>query len=310
MKIPVHSLNAHNITDLVVRHADRQVADARLFQVYASAVRHLHDFVREVRLSEPELQAGRDFINAAVRSTQVIPAGELHMLTDLLGVSELVELMADAGRDGLTERNLEGPLYVADPPWRAAGEALGTDHHGDKLLLSGRVLDEFGAPINGAVVDVWQAAANGLYDIQDPSQPRGNFRGRYATDLLGRWHFETVVPPGYRVPDSGPSGELLRKLGRHPWRAAHIHFKLSAPGHETLTTQLFIDRDEHLHSDTTFAVRTGLLVLREQRDAALPPAGSDAQARKPVYESTFDFLLARSDRPARPARRRRSTASA
>jgi hydroxyquinol 1,2-dioxygenase len=282
MKTP---LNAYNITDQVIRHADRKRADPRLFQIYSAFIRHLHDFAREVRLTEPELQAGRNFLNAAVRNTTVIPDGELHMLTDLSGLSELVELMADEGRGSATERNLEGPLYVADAPWRADGEPLGVDDNGDKLVLWGHVRDDRGAPIAGAVVDAWQAASNSLYDIQDPQQPRGNFRGRYITDAQGRYTIETIVPPGYRVPDEGPSGDLLRRLGRHPWRAGHIHFKLSAPAHQALTTQLFIDRDPHLESDTTFAVRSGLLQLRAL--GASEPQGA-------AYESRFDFVLARS----------------
>lgn len=277
-------LNAYNITDQVVCHADRKRADPRLFQVYASFVRHLHDFAREVRLTEAELQTGRDFFNRVVQTTDVIPAGELHMLTDLLGLSELVELMADEGRGRATERNLEGPLYVRNPQWRASGEPLGVDAAGDTLLLSGHVLDERGIPLAGAVVDAWQAASNGLYDIQDPTQPAGNFRGRYRCDAQGRYAISTIVPPGYRVPDRGPSGALLRQLGRHPWRAGHIHFKVSAPGHRELTTQLFIDRDAHLQSDTTFAVRSGILALQLQND--------DPKHR---YLSGFDFALARRD---------------
>jgi protocatechuate 3,4-dioxygenase beta subunit len=273
-------INSYNITDHVIRHADRKKASPRLFEIYSSMVRHLHDFVREVRLSDTELQAGRDFINRLVRATEVIPDGELHMMTDLLGVSELVELIADEGKGVATERNLLGPLYVPNPPWRAKGEPLGMDANGEALLLTGRVLDPHKRPVAHAVVDVWQAASNGLYDIQDPAQPAGNFRGRYRTDTHGAYEIPTVVPPGYLVPNSGPGGELLRRLGRHPWRAAHIHFKLSAAGFEPLTTQLFIDRDPHLASDTTFAVRSAVLQLQ--------PASSSAPCT-----AEFDFVLKR-----------------
>jgi hydroxyquinol 1,2-dioxygenase len=272
------TLNIHNITELVIRHADRAKTEPRLFQLYASLVRHLHDFVREVRLSESELQRGREFINRVTQPSAQMPAGELHMLTDLLGASELVELLADEGRGEATERNLEGPLYVANPPWRQQGAALGVDASGDPLTVGGCVLDDRGRPIAAAIVDVWQAASNGLYDIQDSAQPAGNFRGRFATDSDGRYSFATVVPPGYRVPDAGPSGEMLRQLGRHPWRAGHIHFKLSAADHEPLTTQLFIDRDPYLGSDTTFAVRSAVLALRPRSDA-------------PGFAAEFDFVL-------------------
>jgi hydroxyquinol 1,2-dioxygenase len=273
-------INSHNITDHVIRHADRRKAPPRLFEIYSSAVRHLHDFAREVRLSESELQAGRDFLNQLVRATDVIADGELHMMTDLLGVSELVELMADEGAGRVTERNLLGPLYVPNAPWRSMGEAMGVDPSGEALLLKGRVLSPHKRPVAEAVVDVWQVASNGLYDIQDPAQPAGNFRGRYRTNERGEYNITTVVPPGYRVPDTGPGGALLRRLGRHPWRAAHIHFKVSAPGFESLTTQLFIDRDPHLTSDTTFAVRSTVLQLK-------PAAESGISAAE------FDFVLKR-----------------
>ncbi len=274
------------ITQAVINHGDRGTSHPRLYEIYTSLVKHLHNFVREVNLTEPELQQGRDFINQASHHTQEIPIGEIHMLTDLLGISELVELLHDAHRG--TEDNLEGPLYVPNAPERQMGDRLGSDAEGDTLFLSGRVLDLNGEPIAHALIDVWQPNSKGLYDIQDPSQPQWNFRGRFITDASGKYTLETVVPMGYKVPSSGPSGELLQRLGRHPWRAAHIHFKLNAPECAPLTTQIYIQGDPHLDSDTTFAVRTAIVSLQKHE------APDELQARnqsKLFYTTEFDFVL-------------------
>jgi protocatechuate 3,4-dioxygenase beta subunit len=274
------------ITQAVINHGDRGTSHPRLYEIYTSLIQHLHSFVREVNLTEPELQQGRDFINQASHHTQEIPIGEIHMLTDLLGISELVELLHDDHRG--TEGNLEGPLYVPNAPERQMGDRLGIDPEGDTLFVSGSVLDLNGEPIVNALVDIWQPNSKGLYDIQDPSQSQGNFRGRFITDATGKYAFETVVPLGYNVPSSGPSGELLRLLGRHTWRAAHIHFKLSAPKCAPLTTQIYIDGDPHLNSDTTFAVRSAIVQLQKHE---APDELQTQNQSKPFYTTKFDFVL-------------------
>jgi catechol 1,2-dioxygenase/hydroxyquinol 1,2-dioxygenase len=282
----MQNITLDTITQAVVNHGDRGKSHLRLYEIYTSLIRHLHDFVREVNLTESELQQGRNFLNQASHHTQEIPTGELHMLTDLLGISELVELLHDAHRG--TESNLEGPLYVPNAPERQMGDRLGIDPEGDTLFLSGRVLDLNGQPIANALIDVWQPNSKGLYDVQEPSQPLGNFRGRFKTNASGKYMFETVVPSGYKVPSSGPSGELLRLLGRHPWRAAHIHFKVSAPEYTPLTTQIFIAGDPHLDSDTTFAVRSAIVQLQKHE---VPDELKARNQSKPFYTTEFDFVL-------------------
>jgi hydroxyquinol 1,2-dioxygenase len=275
-----------NITQAVIDHGDRETSSPRLYEIYTSLIQHLHDFVREVNLAESELQQGRDFIHQASHHTQEIPTGEIHMLTDLLGISELVELLHDTHRG--TEGNLEGPLYVPNAPERQMGDRLGSDPEGNKLFVSGSVLDLNGEPIANALIDVWQPNSKGLYDLQDPSQPQWNFRGRFTPDRSGKYRFETVVPLGYNVPSRGPSGELLRRLGRHTWRAAHIHFKISAPECAPLTTQIYMDGDPHLDSDTTFAVRSAIVRLQKHET----PEELQAQHQsKPFYTTEFDFVL-------------------
>jgi hydroxyquinol 1,2-dioxygenase len=240
-----------------------------------------------VNLTEQELQVGRDFLNRASHHTQEIPDGEIHMLTDLLGISELVVLLQDTNGTA-TESNLEGPTYVPHAPKRGMGDRIGIDADGDPLFLSGSVLDLNHKPIANALIEVWQPNSKGLYDIQDKTQPQGNFRGCFRTDTAGKYAFETVVPIGYNVPASGPCGEVLRLLGRHTWRAAHIHFKVNADGYLPLTTQLYINGDVHLDSDTTFAVRTAILDLQRQDS---PAELKVRHQSKPFYTAQFDFVL-------------------
>nr|WP_322711287.1 dioxygenase [Nostoc sp. ChiSLP03a]MDZ8212491.1 dioxygenase [Nostoc sp. ChiSLP03a] len=281
------AMTIDTITQAVIDHGDGGTTHPRLYEIYTSLVKHLHAFVREVNLTEPELQQGCDFINRASRHTQLIPDGEIQVLTDLLGISELVLLLQDTNGKA-TESNLEGPLYVPDAPERQMGDRLGIDPEGEPLFLSGRVLDVNGYAVANAPIEVWQPNSQGLYDIFDPSQPVGNFRGQFHTDQDGNYRFETVVPSGYNVPADGPSGEVLRLLGRSTWRAAHIHFKLSATGYLPLTTQVFIDSDPLLDSDTTFAVRTAILKL--QKHKSLPELEAQNQ-NKPFYTAQFDFVL-------------------
>lgn len=278
------AITIDTITQAVIDHGDGGKTHPRLYEIYTSLVKHLHAFVREVNLTKPELQQGRDFLNRVSRHTQLIPDGEIHVLTDLLGISELVLLLQDINSHA-TESNLEGPLYVPNAPERQMGDRIGVDGEGEPLFLSGRVLDVNGQAIANAPIEVWQPNSKGLYDLQTPSQPAGNFRGQFHTDHDGNYRFETVVPSGYNVPADGPCGEVLRLLGRHTWRAAHIHFKLSATGYTPLTTQVFIDGAPRLDSDTTFAVRTNILKLQKHESV-------DAEAQhQPFYTAEFDFVL-------------------
>jgi hydroxyquinol 1,2-dioxygenase len=282
------NISLDNITQAVVNHGDQGKTHPRLHEIYASLVRHLHAFVREVNLTEEELQLGRDFLTRAGRPHQEMTNGEVHLMTDLLGISELVELLHDVDRRGATETNLEGPLYVPDAPERKMGERIGVDEDGEALFMSGRVVDTAGRPIAKALVDVWQSNSKGFYDLQDPAQPKGNLRGCFTTGADGKYAFETVVPLEYNVPASGPCGEVLRLLGRHTWRPAHIHFKLSAPGYIPITTMVYVEGAPYLDSDTTFSVKTALIALRRH------DTPEELRARnqpKPFDTTEFDFVM-------------------
>jgi hydroxyquinol 1,2-dioxygenase len=284
----MRNITLENITQAVIEHGDGGKTNPRLYECYTSLVKHLHAFVREVKLTEPELELVRDFLTQIGRPREGEPEGEALMFTDILGLSELVVLLNDEGRGPATEANNEGPLYVPDAPERKMGDRLGEDADGEPLLLSGRVLDPTNEPIGKAEIDVWQPNSQGNYDIQDPKQPRGNFRGRFRTDSDGRYEFETVVPAGYKVPGDGPCGQALKALGRHPWRPAHIHFKLGAKGYTPITTMTYIEGAPYIDSDTTFSVKAS--VIRPDKHAsreALKARGRD----RPFATAELDFVL-------------------
>jgi hydroxyquinol 1,2-dioxygenase len=281
-------LTPEQITQQALKHGDGGKSHPRLYEIYTSLIKHLHAFVREVDLTEAELIIGRDFLTRAAQPSDEMARGEIELLTDLLGLSELVVVLHDNQQGHGTESNIEGPLYVEGAPERKMGAPLGVDPEGEPLLLSGQVLHSNGMPIAGALIDVWQADSKGQYDNEDPHAAGGNFRGRYRTGADGRYAIATVVPQGYKVPESGPCGNVLRLLGRHAWRAAHIHFKLSAPGCLPLTTQLFVEGAPYLDSDTTFAVKNALITL--QPDPGVDQAG-DGQSERRSYLSEFNFVL-------------------
>ncbi|MEV0719710.1 dioxygenase [Asanoa sp. NPDC050611] len=233
--------------------------DPRLRELLAAAVRHLHAFAREVGLTPDEWLAGVRFLTAVGHMSDE-RRQEFILLSDTLGMSSLVETIAHPAAGVATEATVLGPFYVPDAPWRAAGDSIAIlDPDGVPALVRGRVRGPGGTGLAGAVLDVWQCASNGLYDVQDPAQPRGNMRGRFRADDAGRFTFRTSRPVSYTIPSDGPVGALLRASGRHPWRAAHIHVIVSADGHLPVTTHLFDAADSYLDSDAVFGVRDSLV---------------------------------------------------
>jgi catechol 1,2-dioxygenase len=183
------------------------------------------------------------------------------LLSDVLGVSSQVEVSSVNAAAGATENTVLGPFYVPGSPLREYGDSiLENADSGQPLLVRGRVVDLAGRPLEGAMVDVWQNATNRLYAVQDPNQHPHNLRGRFLTRTDGSFEFRTVRPVPYSIPDDGPVGKLLKAAGRHPWRAAHVHVLVSAPGHRTLTTHLFDAESDYLESDAVFGVRDSLVV--------------------------------------------------
>jgi protocatechuate 3,4-dioxygenase beta subunit len=255
------------LTAEVVERLDA-APDPRLREVMQALVRHLHAFAKEVRLSDSEWAAGIRFLTATGQKCDDVRQ-EFILLSDTLGFSSLVDLINHGADDPhLTEPTILGPFYIPESPWREFGSStVELEDGGQPTILQGRVLDSDGTPIVGAVLDVWQNAATGFYAVQQPDvQPPTNLRGRFRTNVEGRFEIRCVRPVPYPIPDDGPVGKLLTDTGRHPWRAAHIHAIVSAEGYAGLTTHIFDAESDYLDSDTVFGVKGSL--IRDFADAA------------------------------------------
>jgi hydroxyquinol 1,2-dioxygenase len=246
------------LTEAVVARLAR-CDDPRFRQIMTTLIRHLHSFVREVELTEAEWMEAIQFLTATGQKS-VGDRQEFILLSDVLGVSMLVDAINHRKPSGATESTVLGPFYAEGAPELPPGSDIAHGGPGEPTEVSGRVLTSDGKPVKGAILDVWQTAANALYSTQDPKQDRYNMRGRFRTDDQGAFHFRTVKPVSYPVPTDGPVGKILNAMGRHPMRPAHIHFIVSAPGFESVATHLFVNGDPYLDSDVVFAVKNSLVV--------------------------------------------------
>jgi protocatechuate 3,4-dioxygenase beta subunit len=234
-------------------------APPRLRQVLTSLVGHLHAFIKDVAVTEAEWEQAIGFLTATGHRCDEVRQ-EFILLSDVLGVSMLVETINHRAAGGSTESTVTGPFHVVASPPRALGDTISLDGKGEPCLVTGTVTGAGREPLAGAQVDVWQASADGFYDVQQPGiQPEQNLRGLFTTDAGGRFWFTTIVPSHYPIPDDGPVGELLRVTGRHPYRPAHIHFIVTAPGYRPVTTHLFVAGSRYLDSDAVFGVKESLV---------------------------------------------------
>jgi catechol 1,2-dioxygenase len=244
--------------------------DDRLKQVMQGLVRHLHALVTEVGLTEEEWRT----MIATLTATGDITDDrrqEFILWSDTLGVSMLVDALAHEQPAGATESTVLGPFYVAGSPAREYGESMiAEEGAGTPARVHGRVLGIDGEPIAGAEVDVWQNGADMLYAVQRPEAPEDHLRGRYVTREDGSYAFLAVRPVPYPIPDDGPVGQMLGATGRHPWRPAHIHMIIRAPGYRTVTTHIFDAASTYLDSDTVFAVKPSLVRSFKERSADDP----------------------------------------
>ncbi len=267
-----------DITATVLASFDR-CPDPRLRELLQALVRHLHGFAVEVGLSEDEW---RELIAELTATGDITDdrRQEFILFSDALGLSMLVDALAHQLPAGATESTVLGPFYVPGSPLRQYGESMLTEStDGIPAWVYGRVLDVGGAPIAGAELDVWQNGADRLYTVQRPEAPEDHLRGRYLTRDDGSYAFVGVRPVPYTIPDDGPVGTMLSATGRHPWRPAHIHMIVRAPGYRTLTTHIFDAASEYLDSDAVFAVKPSLLREFEVRSADDPerPQSVDGQ---------------------------------
>jgi protocatechuate 3,4-dioxygenase beta subunit len=276
--------------------------DARLKGVLTSLVRHMHAFVKDVELTEGEWGAAIDFLTRTGHMSNEVRQ-EFILLSDVLGVSMLVETINHRAGGTSTESTVLGPFHMVESPPRRLGENISLDGTGSPCQVSGRVTGPDGEPLDGASVDVWQTNEDGFYDVQQPGiQPAGNLRGLFTTDDEGRYWFRSVVPRFYPIPDDGPVGQLLAATGRHPNRPAHVHFIVTAPGHRPVTTHVFVADSPYLDSDAVFGVKESL--IRDVHEVDDPARAAELGLPNPFRTLTFDLSLLRAgDAPpvAQPA---------
>lgn len=254
-------------------------APERLAQVMQSLVQHLHAFVKDVELTEEEWSVAIEFL-AETGQICSDERQEYILLSDVLGVSMLVDAIQNRKPKGATPSTVFGPFHVEGAPERPMGASISLDGKGERCLFQGRVLGIDGRPIEGAVVDVWSDNADGFYDVQQPGiQPKWNNRGVFRTGADGRYWFYGIKPVSYPIPDDGPVGKLLRQIGRHPFRPAHTHFRVMAEGYAPLITHTFVAGDAYISNDTVFGVKRDLIVEFVQGDDK-------------GWTADFDFVLA------------------
>jgi protocatechuate 3,4-dioxygenase beta subunit len=239
-----------------------QVQSERAAEVVPDLLAAIHEVLERYRVTEKEWMAALQFL------TEVGRADEFILFSDVTRTSVLIDAMSHGDdASGATASDVEGPMYTVEPPFRKKiyeeYEGMGDD---DPMFMRGKVTSTDGSPLPDAVVDVWQTGPAGGYDIWDERQPDGNFRGRIKAEEDGSYEFQTMLPKPYTVPTTGPVGRYLEAVGQHPWRPAHIHLEVTAPGHTTLVTQVFFPDDPYLDNDTIGAVKPALVRPVEKHD--------------------------------------------
>jgi protocatechuate 3,4-dioxygenase beta subunit len=282
----------------VVIGRNARAKDQRLKEAMAVIVRKLHEAVKEI---EPTQEEWFETILFLTRTGQISNEWrqEFILLSDVLGVSMLVDAINNRKPSGASESTVLGPFHVANAPELPMGANICLDRKGEQMAIFGRVVDTEGKPIAGAVLDVWQANDEGFYDVQQKGiQPEFNLRGVFRTGPDGRYWFRAVKPRYYPIPADGPVGQLLAALGRHPNRPAHFHYILKADGFETLITHIFDPNDPYIDSDAVFGVKQSLLAEFKKVDD--PARAKELEFSNPFWSVEYDFALARKRSERRP----------
>ena len=247
-----------DVTEQALRTLD-DCPDARLREVTTALVRHLHAFVREVRLTPGEWMAGIEFLTRVGQKCDAIRQ-EFILLSDTMGVTMAVDAVAhDDLPSGATESSALGPFYTRDAPEIAHGASIARSGKGEPARIRGRVLDLRGAPVAGALVESWETDGEGFYDVQYADRGEPDYRGHLRTGADGSFEFLAVKPVSYSIPADGPVGELLRALHRDTMRPAHLHLQVSAPGFRPLATAIYSADDPYLENDAVFGVKASLV---------------------------------------------------
>jgi hydroxyquinol 1,2-dioxygenase len=275
------------ITELVNRQITPSASE-RLAEIVSALTRHLHDFAREVQLREDELMAGIGFLTEVGQMCDD-RRQEFILLSDVLGLSMLVTAQNNRKPEGCTEATVFGPFHVEDSPQHALGDDIANGAQGEPCFVRGVVRGIDGRPIGGARLEVWQADAEGYYDVQYADLDQARARASLHTGPDGGYRFRSILASSYPIPHDGPVGKLLAALGRHPWRPAHLHFMITADGYETLITHVFRKGDKYLDSDAVFGVRESLIAEWISHPPGPGPEGSPLPV--PFYTLDFDFVL-------------------
>ena len=292
------------LTDAVIARLAHD-ADPRFREIMQSLIRHAHDFVREVELTEEEWFEAIKFLTATGQKCDD-KRQEFILLSDVLGVSMLVDAVNHRGSGATTETTVLGPFFVHGAKEIKNGDDMAAGWKGEPTYVSGRVLSVEGKPLAGALLDLWQSNSEGAYDVQLADTGGKQLRAKLRADADGRFRFRTILPTSYPVPTDGPVGLVLNRMGRHPMRPAHLHFMVSAPGCETVVTHLFVKGDSYLESDVVFGVKDSLIVdfRRNESEAEAQKVGLKA----PFYSAGYDFVLRPAGKPKQHAARAASDA--
>jgi hydroxyquinol 1,2-dioxygenase len=289
----MREFDEQSVTQAVIaRLADCQ--DPRFAHIMTALVTHLHDFVREVKLTESEWFTAVQFLTDVGKAC-TDKRQEFILLSDTLGVSVLVITLNHPAHEGSVESTVQGPFYWEGAPELPRGSNLAEGVKGEPAFYSGRVLGTDGRPLANALLDIWSGDGEGNYDMQIPGETAMKARGRIRTDDHGRYWFRSIKPTFYPVPTDGPVGHMLRRMGRHPYRPGHVHLMVSAPGHLPVTTHLFVAGSRYLDSDAVFGMKESLIVEFKRHPAGPGPDGAPMDT--PFYTVSYDFRL----RPATAA---------
>jgi len=278
-----------SITRAVIERMS-EARDPRFKQLMTSLVTHLHDFIREVRLTEEEWITAIQFLTEVGKKC-TDKRQEFILLSDTLGASILVISLNHPPQNGSVESTVLGPYYWEGAPERPLGSNLAEGVKGEPTFYSGRVLDANGRAIPGATLDIWSGDGEGNYDMQLPDETEMRARGKIRTDSQGRYWFRSIRPSFYPVPIDGPVGRMLGAMGRHPYRPGHIHMIVSAPGYEAVTTHLFVANSPYLQSDAVFGMKESLVVDFKRHEPGPAPDGERMSI--PYFTAEYDFRLRR-----------------
>jgi hydroxyquinol 1,2-dioxygenase len=280
--------NQQQVTPAVLEAIARS-PDPRFREIMSALVRHLHDFCREVKLTEREFERAIGYVVALGQHT-TDSHNEAVLMSGSLGLSTLICLLNN-GNNGQTETaaNLLGPFWrMNSPRSENGGSIVRSETPGPALFVTARVRDVAGRPIEGAEVDVWHSSPEGFYEQQDPKQAHMNLRGKFTTDADGAFSFRSVKPAGYPIPIDGPAGDFVRATRRHHYRPAHLHFLIHKPGFKTLISQVYVNDDERLDSDVQFGVTRALIGNYVRHDNGSAPA---PDVDPPWYSLDYTFPM-------------------